>query len=120
MSDNSYIESKPADKDKKSHHFLLMLFPKKIFGKKNRQLSTKYYKVYTQVEYNQNKKAIFCLYCQNLGAGLNFEEVFIKTGFADWKKFQEIYISTAKVYKIFFILSKHQYFLNTKKQVIYL
>lgn len=65
------------------------VYPKRTFGNQERSFQESWYKIYTWLEYSISKDAAFCLWCYlfkptNKG-GRYKEDVFIKTGFMNWK-----------------------------------
>ena len=69
---------------------MLKQFPKRMIGGKLRGFSSQWYAPYPFVEYSVQMDAVFCYACRLFPPPLvHAEEVFIKTGFRNWKKIGE-------------------------------
>ena len=69
---------------------ILKQFPKRMICGKLRGFSCQWYALYPFVEYSVQMDAVFCYACRRFPPPLvHTEEVFIKTGFRNWKKIGE-------------------------------
>lgn len=69
---------------------ILKQFPKRMSCGKLRGFSCQWYAPYPFVEYSVQIDAVFCYACRRFPPPLvHTEEVFIKTGFRNWKKIGE-------------------------------
>jgi hypothetical protein len=76
------LSQSPEDEPKQPE---LILFPRTKFGNKQRQFSSAWYKLYpTWLEYSVLCDAAFCFVCRHFS--VNPPEVFVSTGFKNWKR----------------------------------
>ncbi|KAK1397161.1 hypothetical protein POM88_007024 [Heracleum sosnowskyi] len=61
-------------------------FPKTVCGVKERCFQTEWFKVREWLEYSVSQDAAFCFYCYLFGDIKRRDQVFINTGFRNWKK----------------------------------
>ena len=73
---------------------ILKHFPKRMICGKLRGFSCQWYAPYPFVEYSVQMDAVFCYACRSFPPPLvHTEEVFIKTGFRNWKNLEKSFRS---------------------------
>ncbi len=60
-------------------------FPSTFFGKKERSFNPKLFDKHVWLEYSISQDAVYCYACRFFSLGSQTEELFVKTGYKDWK-----------------------------------
>ena len=60
-------------------------FPATLFGNKTRSFNPQWFNKHTWLEYSIKKDAAFCYVCRFFSTSTHGEELFVRTGYTDWK-----------------------------------